>query len=768
MPQAETKGPAQASPPSRWLVPAAFFLATFSFWVIRIADHGWITSFVPWLAEVIPKNAGFSPDLQVEHMQMTTAAFGRLARGELPLWNPYQLCGVPLLAIPYVGTFYPLNAVYMLSVPVGTEILFLAHTMIALLSVWFLCLRLGCSPLASATAAITFAWSGFVMLRVNQPSLHSAISYVPVVLLMIERTLSGKPWGVFGVAAGVAGIMLNGAAEILVHTLYLGALYTAGRAIGAAREVGTISAAQRSALVLVGVVSGVALSAPQLLPTMELAASRLSDPLTYGQVAGIGYIRPFQFAGGALTSKGIHNVGILAAVLLPLAIGFRKNQFAWVVFVVTAFLSMQLVFGLEIFRLYYETPLGDLFRRPMKFLDIYAVAQAMVVGIAVTNLQQLARLDRFRILRSPRWLASVSLGGYAMYWLSDHSLWSPYLLATVGLLTALPLAAERLRPVLVWGLCLIQVVSLYPSTPIKSKRLNQSPDPYTRATGMMDSMRPRLGHQRIYLSPKFMFDVALTAKAPMLYEVHATVGHDRLTPGRYATFFDSVVGDHLRKRRTADVFRGPYPLDDQSNYRLMDLVGTRYYVLRKNEPAAQYMASNRDDFHPFGRHRPGRIFERRSALPRAWLVHHARIAENADSAFAALIDPRFRPREEVILETDSALESTEPTAPGESASVRIVDDLPETVTLEAQTNRAGYLVLSDFHFPGWRATVNDQPAHIYQANFLMRAVAIEPGKSRITFSYQSAKVNSGLLISSTTALALIAGSFIARRRATGR
>ena len=41
-------------------------------------------------------------------------AYGRMAEGDLPLWNPYQLSGVPLHADPGMGLWQPINIVFLI------------------------------------------------------------------------------------------------------------------------------------------------------------------------------------------------------------------------------------------------------------------------------------------------------------------------------------------------------------------------------------------------------------------------------------------------------------------------------------------------------------------------------------------------------------------------------------------------------------------------------------------------------------------------------
>src|SRR6185436_1216600 len=58
--------------------------------------------------------------------------YARLARGILPLWNPYQLCGVPWLAALQTGVLYPPHALYLV-LPTHTAMgaLALGHLLLA-------------------------------------------------------------------------------------------------------------------------------------------------------------------------------------------------------------------------------------------------------------------------------------------------------------------------------------------------------------------------------------------------------------------------------------------------------------------------------------------------------------------------------------------------------------------------------------------------------------------------------------------------------------
>lgn len=74
------------------------FLATIALWKFRIID----TASIKYLMFD-------TVDLYTEHFPMAAYGFRILRSGQIPLWDPYQLCGLPFLAVPHTGIFYPGN-----------------------------------------------------------------------------------------------------------------------------------------------------------------------------------------------------------------------------------------------------------------------------------------------------------------------------------------------------------------------------------------------------------------------------------------------------------------------------------------------------------------------------------------------------------------------------------------------------------------------------------------------------------------------------------
>src|SRR5207249_3725742 len=87
------------------------------FWKFRIYDSG-----VNPAIEIGPV------DLYIEHIPTAEYGFAALRGGRIPLWNPYQFCGEPFVAVSYTALFYPPHLITLfVDVLKSVEILSVLH-----------------------------------------------------------------------------------------------------------------------------------------------------------------------------------------------------------------------------------------------------------------------------------------------------------------------------------------------------------------------------------------------------------------------------------------------------------------------------------------------------------------------------------------------------------------------------------------------------------------------------------------------------------------
>jgi hypothetical protein len=144
------------------------------------------------------------------------------------------------------------------------------------------------------------------------------------------------------------------------------------------------------------------------------------------------------------------------------------------------------------------------------------------------------------------------------------------------------------------------------------------------------------------------------------------------------------------------------------------------------------------------------IYLNQDALPRILFVGQAVIAPNHDAAWTAVRAEDFDPATTVILESGTPLD-TQPTV----SELAVLQYDLNTVTIALATDQPGYLVLSDAYYPGWRATVDGQPAPIERANYAFRAVYVPEGQHTVQFVFDPWLWKVGLLISGITLVVLL-------------
>jgi uncharacterized membrane protein YfhO len=137
-------------------------------------------------------------------------------------------------------------------------------------------------------------------------------------------------------------------------------------------------------------------------------------------------------------------------------------------------------------------------------------------------------------------------------------------------------------------------------------------------------------------------------------------------------------------------------------------------------------------------------------------MHRWRIEKDDAGIIETLNSPDFDHRSEVILEKDPGIDMPDNPAHIES-QVEIDSYSPNEIILSVKTGRPGIVVLSEWHYPAWKAWLDGREVPVLRADYALRAVAVTPGVHRIRFAYSSEMFNLGLVISILTAVvALIA------------
>jgi hypothetical protein len=246
----------------------------------------------------------------------------------------------------------------------------------------------------------------------------------------------------------------------------------------------------------------------------------------------------------------------------------------------------------------------------------------------------------------------------------------------------------------------------------------------------------------------------LLPNAALVYGLQDFRGYDGMSPMPYGELLDAA-------------FEGDPPFHQATRFeepRLLDLLNVKYIFM----PSWVDLPEGRYTKLDVG---PGAVYRNNRAFPRAFLVDRYEVRTGND-ARRILRDGRVNLRRSVLLEADPPAEARPQPAPDAAAPgrVRVTHYRPEFVEIETDADAARLLVLTDAHYPGWDASVDEAPAPIYRANFAFRAVPVPAGRHVVRFEYRPTSFRIGAALSGATALALALAAVPAwrkRRRGIG-
>jgi hypothetical protein len=156
------------------------------------------------------------------------------------------------------------------------------------------------------------------------------------------------------------------------------------------------------------------------------------------------------------------------------------------------------------------------------------------------------------------------------------------------------------------------------------------------------------------------------------------------------------------------------------------------------------------------------------ASERAWVVHQARVAEDADTSLQMLADSTFDPMTTVILEAGDLGGEPAGGRPDIGPEPLAITATFNTVTVRGTLAEPGWVVLADTHYPGWRVRVDGQPAPLLHANHALRAVAVPAGEHTLEFVYRPRSFQLGLWVSLASAAAWAGLALVALKRRAAR
>ncbi|MBZ0301564.1 MAG: YfhO family protein, partial [Anaerolineae bacterium] len=255
-------------------------------------------------------------------------AFDMLRSGQLPLWNPYNGAGAPLIANYQSALFYPLSWLgLLLPLAWAMSVTVVLHLFIAAWGMWVFTGRLGLPGLGRGVSALAFGLTSYLVARLGTYPTVTAAAWLPWILWAALGVLTEKRLRHVGWLALLTGLqLLAGHAQTAWYSLLLVGVFALFWVVRQRSRDGWL----RLGMVTAGMLLGVGIAAAQLLPTMELLRTSQRSAgvdfdfamnFSYGPARALNWVSPNVFGNpgdGTYLTEGAFFEDAVYIGLLPL------------------------------------------------------------------------------------------------------------------------------------------------------------------------------------------------------------------------------------------------------------------------------------------------------------------------------------------------------------------------------------------------------------------------------------------------------------------
>lgn len=682
-------------------------------------------------------------------------AVSEFKNSQIPIWNPYEMSGKPLLANFQSSVFYPLNIFLFLSpFSFGWSIFIMLQSLLGGLFLYLYLRNLKLHPLACLFGSVALTFSGFFTSWLEWGTIVQTALWLPLILLAKDKLIEKWNFKWMGVLffAEVACIFA-GHLQLLFYIFCISTCYLIYRILEKTlgKKKAVFNAIKISIPFLITSVSVFLVAAVQLIPTLQyiLLSNRTSDQ-NYKLIDGwfvpykhlIQFLSP-DFFGNPTTANywGTWNygemvgyVGVVVLIFALIAVLARLNKNTFFYFLL---LLLSLVFALP-------TIIGKLpFEFSLPFLSTAQPTRLLFLSCFSLSVLSASGVDYF-IQRGPSFkrkekllvLISLLLIGitFAAIWLlvltknpllfknvtdnltANRNLRLPTGIFALSSIIILVLIFLKKRNIIFVGIIVLFIISS-----LDLLRFTQKFNTFSQAqylyptTKVISFLKEQKGVFRIASADNRI----LPPNFSTYHRLQSIEGYDPLYLKSYGQYIAAL------QRNTADLTEpfGFNRIITPTNYSsvLYDLLNVKY-VMSLNEIKSDKLSLVFEDGLT-------KVYQNKAVIDRVFFVDTIIFAEDNwdsvrqmykyDMKKTAVVDKRFKD-----------------TINGRSFTVgkaQIENYSENKVVISTRNEKEGYLVLSDTFYPSWHVTIDGKEGKIIPTNLAFRGVIVPSGNHTVTF-----------------------------------
>jgi len=307
--------------------------------------------------------------------------------------------------------------------------------------------------------------------------------------------------------------------------------------------------------------------------------------------------------------------------------------------------------------------------------------------------------------------------------------WRSFFIIVIGTLLLMLYRSGKLKAG--WTIGAIIILCLGDMWQINKRYL--SDDQFIPATQKMATFQPTEADKMILEDKSLDYRVLNLSTSPFSENItsywHKNVaGYHAAKLRRYQEMIDRYIMNEMQTAyREIATSGGNLAEADAEQFPILNMLNTKYIIVPDNNKKPVPVLNP----HVFGN---------------AWFVGNVKYVNNANEEIDALENVRLTETAVVDARFEKALNAVENTGKDSLSYVRITSYEPNRLAYESSSDQAGVVVFSEVYYPGWKATIDGQPAEIGRANYILRAMYVPAGKHTIEMRFDptSLKITEGI------------------------
>lgn len=689
-------------------------------------------------------------------------AIQQIKQGLLPLWNPYNGSGQPLLATLHSGFLNPFSLLLFFGVEGWAWYIILQFPLLFLATYGYSRL-IQLSKISSLISSSVLCLSGVVITRIIYGDYIYALVALPLLLTAIELFIH-KRILLFAVLLPISiwFLFVSVQPQISLYIYCTVLLYAIVRLL---KLRITIFNKHISGVwgFLVFSCIGFGLLGIQLIPTLELYSyanvtkasssfifEKFLVPFSHLISIGIpnffGNPGTYNFWGYTDYVETVGSVGTVS-LLVSLVSGLlfvKKRIVAF--FTTTAIVTVLLTIKSPITALLYNIPLPVISTSiPTRIYILTTFSIAILVGYGIDYMMHTCNKVRFRNTIIGWSIIVLFFFCHISFFIFNISCINQVNCTNVAMRNSL------LEGIFVGGFLSFSIVT-YIFFTNRIKYVAFCLLGIVICSGFYNSNKFIPFSRKEYIMPSHSVMSQLKSFSPVRIrgEREAQISTDFAT---YYEWFDSNYYDPLYIKRYGELFSYAHTEDknlglsrsdilmdsyveDQKVadklHRLSQLVGIGYLVTKSIKNNDQ-VVWNQDNWN---------IITYQNYLPRAYVSSNV-VSKNEQEILPYLFSNDFDPQKTVVIEEDISFINNDDGI----VSLNFSEYTSQKVKINISTENEKMLVLTDTYYPGWKAYVNGEETKIYRTNYAFRGILVPSGFSTVEFVYSPLSLHIGIFLS---------------------